>query len=108
MPTPEIENAIAEITNVLGKREDVETVWIYGQMMWATVPDFEFEASRGRTVKKVRLMAEQVKRYRDGESNLWLIELPATMATVLGLDDLILPPDELERLKKNIDTSRAW
>lgn len=108
MPSPEIENAIAEITGLTADNRQLSTVWIYGQMMWATVPDFEFEASRGRTVKKVRLMAEMVKRYRDGESNLWLIELPQTMATALGLDDLVLPPNELERLKKNIDTSRAW
>lgn len=105
--TTAVQQAIAEVTQVTGNHAG-GTVWIYGQMKWAEQPDFEFEACRRRTTKRVRLMANLVKRYRDGESQFFLIELPLAMALALELRDLVLPPDELERMKRNIDTSRAW
>lgn len=105
----EIENAIADVTGLAsGAAETGETVWIYGQVLWTTHPLFRFVACRGRETREVKLMADQVTRYRDNESAFFLIELSRTMATALGLDGMILTAEELARLKRNIDTSRPW
>ncbi|MBK8468130.1 MAG: hypothetical protein IPL32_20345 [Chloracidobacterium sp.] len=106
MTTAIQQQAIDEITHVSGV--SVAMVWIYGQMVWAELPAFRFIALRGRQQLEVSLMAGQVKRYRDGESQFFLIEMPLGMAIALDLTEFVLPPDELERMKRNIDVSRAW
>jgi hypothetical protein len=111
----EIENAIAGITRVTGQGV-LAPVWVYGQMLWGDHPSAEFAietpreftATRGRATKTVSLMVDQVKRYRDGETAFFLIELPHTMAAALGIEDFILPLGELDRLRRSIDTTRAF
>ena len=106
-----IENAIAEVTgagqSAIGSQQSA-MAWIYGQMVWSEIPAFRFVACRGRETREINLMADQVTRYRDGETAFFLIELPAAMANALDLDGLVLTSDELDRLKRHIDTSRKW
>lgn len=105
--TAAVREAIDEITQVTGHHSG-GMVWIYGQMLWAELPAFRFIALRGRRQLEVSLMAGQIKRYRDGESQFFLVEMPLGMAIALDLTEFVLPPDELAHLKRNIDVSRAW
>lgn len=102
----EINTAIAELTGVTGV-ESV-TVWVYGRMEWAEHPAFEFTVCRGQITRRVTLMVDQVKRYRDGETQYFLISMPATIAKILEIEPLILTVAELKRIERSIDTSRPW
>lgn len=103
----ELDKAIAAVTRVTGQAGG-EPVWVYAQMLWGDHPSAEFTVMRGTHWKRVTLMVDQVKRYRDGETSYFLIQMPHTMAAALGIEDLILPLGELERLRRSIDTTRAF
>lgn len=103
----EIDNAIAELTGITGNGSG-GTVWVYGEYKGASEHVTKFEASRGRRTMFVEIMNRQVKRYRDGETSLFLIEMPSVMAKVLGLEEFVLDDAELERLRRYVDTSRPW
>ncbi len=77
-------------------------------MLWAEMPMFRFVACRGRSTIEIKLMVDQVKRYRDGESGFFLIEMPKGMAAALEIENFVLTDAELGRLKRNIDTTRPW
>lgn len=98
--TSQLSTAIDELTNVTGKHAG-EPVWIYGEMVWAAPISFDFIAIRGKLFTQVRLMTDQVRRYRDGETNLFLIEISSITASVLGLEDYLLGPGEIETKKKS-------
>lgn len=102
----DIDTAIAELTGVSGVES--LTVWVYGRMEWAEHPAFEFTVCRGQATKRVRLMVDQVKRYRDNETQYFLISMPTTIAKILEIEPLILTVAELKRLERSIDTSRPW
>ena len=103
----EIDKAIAAVTHVTGQDGGAKC-WVYAQMLWGDHPSAEFTVMRGTHWKRVTLMVDQVKRYRDGETSYFLIQMPHTMAAALGIEDLILPLGELARLQRNIDVSRPF
>jgi len=110
----EIDKAIAADTHVTGQDGGAKC-WVYGQMVWGDHPSAEFDikapqftATRATHWKRITLMVDQVKRYRDGDSAFFLIELPYTMAAALGIETLILTMAELKRLQRSIDTTRAF
>lgn len=107
MPTTtDIDAAIAEITHVTGQGSG-EPCWFYGQMNWADYPAFDFTVTRGKEWKQVKLMADQVRRYQDGEGSMFfLIEMPAYMAVILEIEHLMLTVGELAWLRRTIDTTR--
>lgn len=102
----EINTAIAELTGVTGVES--LTVWVYGRMEWAEHPAFEFTVCRRQECKRVRLMVDQVKRYREGDTQYFLISMPATIAKILEIEPLLLTVAELKWLERHIDTSRPW
>lgn len=103
----ELDKAIAAVTRVTGQTGS-EPVWVYAAMLWGDHPSAEFTVMRGQHWKRVTLMVDQVKRYRDGETSYFLIQMPHTMAAALGIEDLILPLGELARLKRYIDMTHEY
>ncbi|MBV9217365.1 MAG: hypothetical protein JO053_14445 [Acidobacteria bacterium] len=85
-----LEAAIAEATGI-NPSLDADTVWVYGEVGWMYKGQFDLE---GRTVT-----TSMVKRFRDGDSAMFLVEMPRAMARVLGLEGLIVTGYKLERLK---------
>jgi hypothetical protein len=101
---PDISEIIAEFTGVRGVER--ATVWLYGEVLWVHTQHFDYEAERHGRTKQVQIITSPlVKRYRDGEGSMFLIEIPRTMAEVLKLEDFVLDGPELERFKGRIDTS---
>jgi hypothetical protein len=85
------------------------TVWLYGEVLWVHTQHFDYEAERRGRTKQVQIITSPlVKRYRDGEGSMFLIEIPRTMAEVLKLEDFVLAAEEVERFKGRIDTTRQW
>jgi hypothetical protein len=104
---PDISEIIAEFTGVRGGER--ATVWLYGEVLWVHTQHFDFEAERHGRTKQVQIITSPlVKRYRDGEGSMFLIEIPRTMAEVLKIEDFVLDGPELERFKGRIDTTRSW
>src|SRR4051812_1220006 len=94
------ETAIAELTNVKGSPAE-EPVWIYGEMIWGHPVSFQLEATRGLLTKRVRLMTGQVKRYREGDSKFFLVQVSAVTARILEIEEFLLSPQELEQRKRH-------
>lgn len=104
-----IQKAIAEVTGV--RAEDIGTVWVYGEILWAKLGSFAFEAERPASrlkPKAVNLIPGQVTRYRDGGTSMFLIEMPRAMAKVLDIEEYVLTPEELKRKMERIDTSMPF
>lgn len=105
-----LDTAIDELTGVTGNHAG-ESVWIYGEMVWGTPHIFEFivihEALKVRECheKKVSITSNLVKRYRDGGTPFFLINMSSMMAHILDVEQFILSPEELERKKRTINTT---
>lgn len=121
-PPSHIRKAIAELTGTRVADGPVETVWVYGEVMWIKFTSFEFECeppdsrfqisdsglkTRLRP-KAVNIIPGQVTRYRDGGTPMFLIEMSRTMAKVLEIEQYVLGPEELKRKMERIDTSVPW
>jgi hypothetical protein len=118
-----IDRIIAEVTGVHTYAASAETVWVYGEVLWGEARSFDFEAeppersskfkvqgSTGLRPKRVTILtpsgrSAMITRYRDGSLPMFLIEMPRTMSQVLGLEEYVLSPEELERKKQRIDTT---
>lgn len=91
----EIDAVIADVTGMTGVGAG-ETVWVYGEVVWMHGGEFTFQPEGGRVVG---LTTSLVRRFRDGESSMFLIELPYAMARGLGIDAHKVEGHRLERLR---------
>lgn len=94
-----IDSVIAEVTGVTTVPS--ETVWIYGRALWCHAGRMEFRCEGMKPGQHVVIATGLVKRYRDGDSDAFLIGMPKHMAEVLEVGEFLLTPEMVERKMRN-------
>ena len=102
--TSAVDAAIREATGFTG--EACETVWVYGRALWCYLGRMEFQPEG--SAKAVTIATRLIKRYRDGDSSCFLVEMPRHMASTLEIEGCVLDGEDLKRKFSVIDTSREF
>lgn len=103
----EIDSVIRELTGVRGD-DGQEPVWIYGQCKWTYGDRMDFAVERNLKKRVITLMNGQIRRYREGESAMFLVSIPKPMAAAMNIEAFVLTAEELEEKKRLIDTQNSW
>lgn len=97
----DIDNAIRELTGVGFREIEAERrrkVFAYGQLIRTSPDKFTIEFRLGKQRRVVTIPTSLVKRYREGDSHDFVVEMTTMQAEIMQITDLLLSSDDAAKV----------